>query len=90
MSKWIDADALKQKYTMATTRYSGGIMERPVVVLEAIDDAPSIEIIRCGECKYWKSTVQMPNGTEVKCLYGRKPDDFCSYGQKGDENVETD
>ena len=43
------------------------------------------EIIRCGECKYWKSTVQMPNGTEVKCLYGRKADDFCSYGEREDE-----
>ena len=42
-------------------------------------------IIRCGECKYWKSTVQMPNGTEVKCLYGRKPDDFCSYGEREGE-----
>ena len=50
-----------------------------------IDTAPSIDIVRCRECKYWKSTVQMPNGTEVKCLYGRKDDDFCSYGERGDE-----
>lgn len=50
-----------------------------------IRDAPSIDIVRCRECKYWKSTVQMPNGTEVKCLYGRKPDDFCSYGERKGE-----
>ena len=43
------------------------------------------ELVRCGECKYWKSTVQMPNGTEVKCLYGRKADDFCSYGEREGE-----
>lgn len=60
-------------------------------VKEYIDSAPSIDIVRCGECKYWNSAVQMPNGTEVKCLYGRKPDDFCSYGERSEKpnNCET-
>lgn len=44
MSRYIDADALKEKYTMVIKRYSGGIMERPAVLLETIDDAPHINL----------------------------------------------
>ena len=41
----IDADALKEKYTMVTKRYSGGIMECPAVLLESIDSAPTIDAV---------------------------------------------
>lgn len=48
------------------------------------------DLVRCKECKWAKA-----NGTYQWC--GRldstariTADDFCSYGQKGDENVETD
>ena len=90
MIRWIDADALhealktKQKWVVrCDDKHNEGYTYDQVHF--AIDDAPSIDIIRCGECKYWKSTVQMPNGTEVKCLYGRKADDFCSYGEREGE-----
>lgn len=43
-----------------------------------IDCAPSIDIVRCGECKKW-------NG--MYCFLGYathapKADDFCSYGER--------
>ena len=41
----IDANALKEKYTMVTKRYSGGIMECPAVLLEVIDSAPTIDAV---------------------------------------------
>ena len=41
----IDADALKEKYTMVTKRYSGGIMECPAVLLKSIDSAPTIDAV---------------------------------------------
>lgn len=68
--------------------------EELVAFADAIAEQEPIDIVRCRECKYWKSTVQMPNGTEVKCLYGRKADDFCSYGEvsekpTGSENRTT-
>lgn len=44
MNGYIDAEALKEKYTMVIKRYSGGIMERPAVLLETIDDAPHINL----------------------------------------------
>ena len=46
--------------------------------------APSIEIIRCGECKMWMS--------EHLCQWWSRygtvetdADDFCSYGEREDE-----
>ena len=83
MSRYIDAEWLEnnaKEYSLGYYDY-----DEYAVPLSAVEDAPTIEIIRCGECKYWKSTVQMPNGTEVKCLYGRKADDFCSYGEREGE-----
>ena len=79
MSRYIDADALSE---YVEKQYMGFIGNP---TWDDINSAPSIDIVRCGECKYWKSTVQMPNGTEVKCLYGRKADDFCSYGEREGE-----
>ena len=53
--------------------------------LDAVREAPSIEIIRCGECKWSKA-----NGTYQWC--GRldstariKADDFCSYGSSSEK-----
>ena len=82
----VDADVLKQKYTMATIRYSGGIMERPVVVLEAVDEAPSVDIVRCRECKHWLDGSGLCKHWSK--LYGSvltKADDFCSYGEREGE-----
>jgi len=87
MSRYVDADALKQKYTMATTRYSGGIMERPVVVLEAIDDAPSIEIIRCHDCKHGEYREDFDDYLCDQLGLGsvNDADFFCSYGCREEE-----
>ena len=83
MSRYIDADALKEKYTMVIKRYSGGIMERPAVLLETIDDAPSIDIVRCKECGAYMTDGYV-DGCGF-CAYHHsvvKADDFCSYGDE--------
>ena len=77
-TKWLEDNA--KEYSLGYYDY-----DEYAVPLSALDSAPSIDIVRCRECKYWKSTVQMPNGTEVKCLYGRKADDFCSYGERSEK-----
>ena len=52
-------------------------------VKKYIDSAPSIDIVRCGECKYdetwkcpWRNT-QVPRYPSA--------DDFCSYGERSSE-----
>ena len=71
MSRYIDADVLM--------RYGA---ENQIVYSEDIDSAPSIDIVRCKECKWAKA-----NGTYQWC--GRldstariTADDFCSYGER--------
>ena len=48
--------------------------------VEEIMQLPSIDLVRCGECKYW--------GNSYICWRRRakpiamNPDDFCSYGER--------
>ena len=97
MSRWIDADALKKdiarlhvlndeaeirrayEYNPHVT--STDFEETLVSVFDAIDDAPSIDIVRCKECKhlYTMDCAFYEVGDNVK------PDDFCSYREREGE-----
>ena len=50
-----------------------------------ISHQPSIEIVRCKECKYWrnKDPQQIPTAS-IMCGH-MHPDDFCSYGEREGE-----
>ena len=72
MSRWIDAEWLKQNFNTAFWSQ----------ITKTIDSAPSIDIVRCKECKWAKA-----NGTYQWC--GRldstariTADDYCSYGER--------
>ena len=74
MSKYIDAEWLKQNFN--TVFWSQ--------ITKTIDSAPSIDIVRCGECKMWMS--------EHLCQWWSRygtvetdADDFCSYGEREGE-----
>ena len=81
MSRYIDADALIEKKWQAESEACFYALEDVVSVTD-IEDAPSIDIVRCKECKWAKA-----NGTYQWC--GRldstaqiTADDFCSYGER--------
>lgn len=94
MSRWIDADAFKrclQNYRpyVDSGRFNA-IQTEANQLLDCIEyeieDAPSIDIVRCGEC--------MHNGSyDTDCPFGwrngewnlPKPCDFCSYGEREGE-----
>ena len=85
MSRYIDADALhdalkvKQKWVVRCgDKHNEGYTYDQVHF--AIDDAPSIDIVRCKECKYYKDEWCYWRDVEIRA------DDFCSYGQKGVAN----
>lgn len=49
-------------------------------ILGAITQAPSIDIVRCKECKHWDTA-------DGECyadrgIYFPKADDYCSYGER--------
>ena len=80
MSRYVDIEG--DWVDEAIKTYSLGYYDDDeyAIPFEALDSAPSIEIIRCRECKYYNgkycfnSSVTLP--TEPK------PDDFCSYGER--------
>ena len=54
-----------------------------------VDEAPSIDIVRCGECKYWHKNRKEGDGMNVfDVCYDFQADDFCSYGDRKDEQTE--
>lgn len=62
----------------------------PALVNLAIVKTPTIELVRCKECKYWQDN----NGgyPHEECRWGKEEtpdaDDFCSYGEKKEDNNE--
>ena len=85
MSRYIDADALhdalkaKQKWVVRCgDKHNEGYTYDQVHF--AIDDAPSIDIVRCQDCKYW---VYHFNGcSRNPCTEPWYATDFCNYGEK--------
>lgn len=84
----IDADALREK---AEVIIDENYDDHVVVYAEDIDNAPTIDavpVVRCKDCEYY-------DGDECQCPYifmsdgahmYPDPDDFCSYGERREEN----
>ena len=79
MSKYIDVEWLKQNFnTMFWSQ-----------ITKTIDSAPSIDIVRCRECKWFDSGK---NDSEIWNMCTRhfgkyidvNADDFCSYGSRSE------
>ena len=90
MSRYIDADALKQNLKENYTFY--GFVDLLKDFYVAIDEEPSIDIVRCKECKH----AHMTYGGDCKyCDMWKDDDDFClelyldgdfycSYGERNE------
>ncbi len=52
--------------------------------VEEVMQLPTIELVRCKECKHWNEEDHWCN---IRDSYGwdYKPDDFCSYGEREGE-----
>ena len=77
---WVD-DALKV--------YSLGYYDDDeyAIPFEALGSAPSIDIVRCSECRYWHSGEcwGIPYRGDYDTSIDTKADDFCSYGEREGE-----
>lgn len=75
MSKWVDADALPRHGKR------GGLVH-----WKDITEAPSIDIVRCGECKRWRTRYfKDGHGWCEWHINETNADDFCSYGEREGE-----
>ena len=80
MPRLIDADALKEK----CFGKRGGLIHT-----SDVDNMPTIEIIRCRDCKYWDpfpSSSSAPEYHQCKrfggVMMGSRADDYCSYAER--------
>ena len=93
MSKWIDAEYCEDFFD----RWESRVKNADPVTIDVVQntrtllrDAPSINIVRCGECKWLDSGK---NDSEVWSMCTRhfgkyfdvNADDFCSYGCRKEE-----
>ena len=77
----IDADALKNTIKNMPNDYYGDLCIGDA--LKEIDDAPTIDavpVVRCRECKHYQTDVLFNHN--YCCGRRRKPDDYCSYGER--------
>ena len=86
MSRWIDADKLNidfyDEYETEDDEYTYRYVSE-----HQIDTAPSIDIVRCRECRYWHSGEcwGIPYRGDYDTSIDTKADDFCSYGCREEE-----
>ena len=85
MSRYIDADAMdKRRIDYIVDGYADSADDMAEWGM-AIIEAPSIDIVRCKECKYWNTDGCREGCGECEwAYYMTKPDDFCSYGERAD------
>ena len=86
MSRYIDADAVKNIIRSGVSTDTEADQE---YVCERIDEAPSIDLVRCAECRKVRE-----DGGHANCggyLYCRKwktlvdEDSYCSWGEREGE-----
>jgi hypothetical protein len=77
MSRYIDADAMKEwldEYLSVFKKYDKS------EVKGFVEHQPSIDIVRCQDCKYW---VYNFNGcARNPCTEPWYATDFCNYGER--------
>jgi hypothetical protein len=79
MPRYIDADALIQK--RAHAKDYGPDMY--VIGQGYVMDAPTVDavpVVRCKDCKHYQTDVLF--NSNYCCGRRRKPDDYCSYGER--------
>ena len=86
MSKWIDYDAIDYRNDRLHDK-SEEFLNGVIYMAERIEEAPSIDIVRCKECKHGEYREEY---SEYECHASgcglvHAADFFCADGQKGDD-----
>ena len=81
----IDADALKKDLSENYTFY--GFRQLMNDFYEALDSAPSIDIVRCKECRYWTNDgMQFDNNLVIapckQWLQYTRMNGYCHNGER--------
>lgn len=76
MSRYIDYDALDYRNDRLHDK-SEEFLNGVIYMAQRIEDVPSIDIVRCKECKFENTRKCPPHRMGLI----HEADDFCSYGE---------
>ena len=91
MSRYIDADNAIERlgaYLMTDAQIEyGGLASEDIddwkpIAIDILKGAPSIDIVRCKECKHRERCEQMVVFENGKYITSGYKLDFCSYGER--------
>lgn len=80
MPNYIDRDALKRDLIDRMGFY-------PTFVKNALENAPVLVVVRCGECRHFRKDASASNRVFGECKFKKHittTHDFCSYGECDD------
>lgn len=85
MGAYIDRDELLDLYANTDDLDISNYDVKVAVIRQNILDMPTIDIVRCGECKWWDKDGKRKDGKgwceNVICGL-TEPNAFCSYGER--------
>ena len=88
----IDADALMKTVFNDVVLVDGEVKGVVLILAETVDKAPAVdavEVVRCRECKHCDpENHHCDHHMGTAAPLRRKPDDFCSYGERKDDEHE--
>ena len=86
MSRWIDYDAIDYRNDKLHDK-SEEFLNGVIYMAQRIEEAQSIDIVRCKECKYYNVYLD-EHGSWKRCdltMVGAEADCFCSWGEREGE-----
>lgn len=75
MSKYIDLNEATDLFKGIDATMTGGW------VADTLEALPTIDIIHCKECKYWRTDENV----RCRLLPYADANDYCSYGERSEE-----
>ena len=81
MSRWIDYDAIDYRNDRLHDK-SEEFLNGVIYMAQRIEEAPSIDIVRCKECKHQERCEQMVLFENGKYITSGYKLDYCSYGER--------
>lgn len=87
MSRYIDYDAIDYRNDRLHDK-SSDFIDGVIYMAQRIEDAPSIDIVRCRECKHNYNKVLNHDKMQPRCDFTDRKlseDDYCSRGEREGE-----
>ena len=83
MSRYVNAEAIKEKKWQAESEACFYALEDVVSVTDIDEEEDAIDIVRCKECKFWKNKHLCATWSAFGTIE-TDADDYCSYGERSE------